>query len=93
MKGIVEEFCKDCSEPQNLRYSASADDFTVFDWETGEKLKGYEIITRLNRQNSLLRVCNKHRNALIEALNEEKDKADGELKKALIRICNKELDI
>ena len=77
----------------DLRYSPIADEFGVFDWETGEKICGMDIVKRLNKQNALINQCRKHRDALIKALNEEKDKADGELKKSLIKICNKELDL
>ena len=77
---------------KDLRYSPMADEFGVFDWETGEKILGVDIVKRLNKQNALIRQCRKHRDALIEALNEEKENADGELRDALVRICMKELE-
>lgn len=56
---------------KDLRYSPCADEFKVFDWKTGRFLEGMDIVKTLNRQNMLLEKCRKHRNLLIERLDEE----------------------
>ena len=52
-----------------------------------------EINNMLNRQESIIRQRSKHLDAMINQLQLEIDNADGELKEALIRISQKELDI
>lgn len=51
------------------------------------------VVNRLNRQDIILRATKKQLEATIQALHEEIDNANGELKQALIRISNKELKI
>lgn len=51
-----------------------------------------ELCTKLNKYETLLRIERKERQAVTEALNYEIENAETpELKKALIRIANKEL--
>ena len=52
------------------------------------------LIKRLNKQEALIRHKARHIDAMIDILNEEIDKADNEeLKKALIRISNIEMEL
>jgi hypothetical protein len=47
------------------------------------------IVTRLNRQDAIIKQQRKHLDAMISQLQQEIDNSEGELKKALIRISKK----
>ena len=64
----------------------------IIDQKTTEILTPRKATIRLNKQDSIIRQARKHQQAVIDALNDEIEKADGELKKALIRISHRELE-
>lgn len=53
----------------------------------------YYLCIKLNRQDSLIKMKQNHVGAMVNALHEEMEQADGELKGALVRISRKELEI
>jgi uncharacterized protein YwgA len=66
----------------------------IIDQKNGDILTTKQAVNRLNRQEILNRRKTKHIEAVIKQLNKEIDNADtDELKQALIRISNKELEI
>jgi len=65
----------------------------IIDQKTNEILTTKQTVNRLNRQERLIQIKQKHIEAVIKQLNLEIDNADGELKQALIRIANTELEI
>lgn len=75
---------------QRYRYDTGA----VIDNISGEILSERQVVNRLNREHLLKNSARKQMEAMRTALKEEIDKADNEeLKKALIRIYNKRLDL
>ena len=66
----------------------------IIDQKNGDILTTKQAVNRLNRQEILNRRKTKHIEAVIKQLNKEIDNADtDELKQALIRISNTELEI
>lgn len=63
----------------------------VIDQKTGRILSDKKVVNRLNRQDRLLKIAREKHMAVVNALNEEIDNADGELKEALIRISHRRL--
>lgn len=68
-------------------------DFQPIDENLLKRCDTYTLLHHLNRQEILLNYNIRWVDALIKAFNDEKDKASGELKKALERIGNTELEI
>ena len=68
-------------------------DFQPIDENLLKRCDTYTLLHHLNRQEILLNHKARHIDALTKAFNDEKDKASGELKKALERIGNIELEI
>lgn len=67
---------------------------SIIDQKTSEILTKRQAVNRLNRQDILLNKARKHTQAVIDALNDEIEKADtDELKQALIRISHREVRI
>lgn len=60
--------------------------------QTGDILTTRQAVNRLNKQDALVKRARNHHQAVIDALNEEINKADNpELKEALIKISHKRL--
>ena len=60
--------------------------------EQGTVMTTKQVVNRLNRYERICRVKERHIEAMINALNKEIENADGDLKQALIRISNIELE-
>jgi uncharacterized protein YwgA len=66
----------------------------IIDQKNGDILTTKQAVNRLNRQERRIRHRTKHIEAVIKQLNKEIDNANtDELKQALIRIANTELEI
>jgi len=66
---------------------------SIIDQRNGDILSTKQAVNRLNRQDLLVNRARKHHQAVIDALNDEIEKADtDELKNALIRISHRELE-
>lgn len=65
----------------------------IIDQETGDILHGRKILHRLNKQDTLIKHKEKHLDAVLEQFQKELDNSSGELRDALIRIANTELDL
>lgn len=68
-------------------------DFATNDGSESYRCDASTLLKHLNRKEILINHKQRHIDALINAFNQEKEKADGELKEALIRIGNLELEI
>ena len=64
----------------------------ILDQKTVEILTPRQAVNRLNKQDTIIQQASKHQQAVIDALNDEIEKADGELKEALIRISHRKLE-
>jgi hypothetical protein len=65
----------------------------IIDQQTTEILTDRKTVTRLNKQERIIQRARKHQQAVIDALNDEIEKAEtDELKQALIRISHRELE-
>ena len=66
---------------------------SIIDQRKNEVLSIKQAVNRLNRQDVYKRNCKSRVNAMVKSLNYEIENADSpELKQALIRIANKELE-
>lgn len=80
---------KNMSVSERYRYDTGR----IIDQETGEILHGRKILLQLNKQDILIKHKDKHITALTEQFQKELDNSSGELRDALIRIANTELDL
>lgn len=80
---------KNMSASKRYRYDTGC----IIDQETGDILHGRKILHRLNKQDTLIKHKDKHLDAVLEQFQKELDNSSGELRDALLRIANTELDI
>ena len=80
---------KNMGASERYRYDTGC----IIDQETGERLHGRKILLRLNKQDILIKHKDKHLDAVLEQFQKELDNSSGELRDALIRIANTELDL
>ena len=66
---------------------------SIIDQKTGEILTERKTVNRLNRQDRRIKIKERHIDAMINQLNKEIENSTGELKQALIRIANTELEL
>ena len=64
----------------------------IIDQRTGGILTIKQVVNKLNRYEKIKQMARAHHQAMSDALNDEIEKADGELKTALIRISNRRID-
>lgn len=65
---------------------------SIIDHKENQVLTIKQAVNRLNRQDTLIKIKQRHIYAMIEVLHEEINNADGELKQALVRIARTEIE-
>ena len=76
-----------------MKHRYRYDTGSIIDQKTGEILTERRVLNRLNRQDKLIRIKERHIEAMTRQVQIEIDNADGELKQALIRIANTEITV
>lgn len=65
---------------------------SVIDQETGDILTEKQVVNRLNRQDSLIKIKTRINEAMVDELNKQINNSEGELKQALVNVVNIRLD-